>query len=175
MRLLLIILISICSLSLICQSETDEDTIQRYIYCLDSYVRATSQEFELPDENNQFLVKKLIVTLYLKEGELVAFNQIGIGFESKIGKKTTMPLLNASCIDTFTKAKEKKIRKRQKIVRVYEYFLQGPKKKFWPEDRHKLVEKYYNQEVENELEKLKKGGEILDISYKLMSVGYPKF
>lgn len=164
-----------CSLSVVCQSETDEDAIRRYINCLDWYVAATRQEFELPDADEEFLVKKLIVTLYLKKGELVAFNQTGIGFESKIGEKTMMEFINAPCIDAFAKAKEKRVRKGQKIVRVYEYFLQGRKKYFWRKKQQKLVKNHYSQEVEKELEKLKRSGNILDVSYDLISVGYPKF
>ncbi len=157
------------------QSKTDEDVIRRYIDCLDWYVSATRQEFELPDAEEEFLVKKLIVTLYLKEGELVAFNQIGVGFESKIGEKTMMEFINEPCIETFTKAKEQKVRKSQKIIRVYEYFLQGREKYIWREKQQELVNYYYNREVEKELKKLKRGGNILNISYNLISVGYPKF
>lgn len=164
-----------CSLSVMCQSEADKDSIHIYIDCLDSYVRATYQEFELPSENNEFLVKKLIVTLCLKKGKLVAFNQTGIGFESKIGKKTMMEFINDPCIAAFTKVKEKKVRKGQKIIRVYEYFLEGPGKYLRRENRQKLVKNYYNQEVEKELEKIKKYGNVLDVSYQLMTVGYPKF
>jgi len=142
-----------CSLPGMCQSETGGDSIQKYINCLDSYVRATSQEFDLPDASEEFLVKKLIVTLYLKKGDLVA----------------------DSCIDTFTKAKERRVRKGQKIVRVYEYFLEGPGKYPRREEKQKLVKNHYNQEVEKELKKLKRGGNILNISYNLISVGYPKF
>jgi len=164
-----------CSLPGMCQSETGGDSIQKYINCLDSYVRATSQEFDLPDASEEFLVKKLIVTLYLKKGDLVAFNQVGIGFESKIGEKTMMEFITDSCIDTFTKAKERRVRKGQKIVRVYEYFLEGPGKYPRREEKQKLVKNHYNQEVEKELKKLKRGGNILNISYNLISVGYPKF
>ncbi len=158
-----------------CQSETDEDVVRRHIDCLDRYVSATRHEFELPDADEEFLVKKLIVTLYLKKGELVAFNQIGFGFESKIGEKTMVEFINAPCIAAFTKAKEKKLGRGQKIVRVYEYFLQGPGKYIHRGDRQKMVKNYYNQEVEKELEKIKKCGSILDVSYQLMTVGYPKF
>ena len=105
----------------------------------------------------------------------MAFNQIGVGFESKIGEKTMMEFINEPCIETFTKAKEQKVRKSQKIIRVYEYFLQGREKYIWREKQQELVNYYYNREVEKELKKLKRGGNILNISYNLISVGYPKF
>ena len=155
-----------------CQPEA---SIQKYIACFDDYVRATLQEFELPNAEEKFLVKKLIVTLYLKKGELVAFNQTGIDFESKVGENTMMEFINESCIATFTNAKEKKVRRGQKVIRVYEYFLQGPGEFIWREQQQEFVKKYYNQEVEKHLKKMKKCGNVLDVSYQLMSVGYPKF
>ncbi|MBC6996773.1 hypothetical protein QWY85_04430 [Neolewinella lacunae] len=175
MKLLFIIFISIYSLPVICQSEANEDMIQSYIYCLDAYVRATPQDFDLPIEGRDFLVKKLVVTLYLKKGELVAFNQNGIEFESKIGENTIMAFLKAPCIDMFEKIKKGKVRRGQKVVRVYEYFLAAPRKYFSPQNEQILVKEFYNQEVENELKKLKKGGKILDISYKFISAGCPIF
>ncbi len=75
----------------------------------------------------------------------------------------------------FKKVKQRKIRNGQKIVRVYEYFLQGPKTHYSLHDLKELTKGVYDEEVEYEIEKLKKGGEILDISYHQMYVGYPRF
>lgn len=74
MRLPLLIITVGCSLSAVCQTAISEDVIQEYIDCLDAYVRAAQQEFNLPEEEDQFLVKKVVVTLYLEEEELIAFN-----------------------------------------------------------------------------------------------------
>ncbi|MBC6994888.1 hypothetical protein QWY85_19215 [Neolewinella lacunae] len=173
MKLLLIILTLMCSLPAVCQTEAIKEKIKEYSYCFLTGVMVTSEEFEFPTKEDQFLVKKLVVTLYLKKGELVAFNHTGFGFESKLGEKTVMELLKAPCVDMFKSVKKGKVRRGQKVVLVYEYFLQGPGKDVSPPDQKRLVKEFYSEEIENELKKHKKGGKILDVSYHLISVSYP--
>jgi hypothetical protein len=158
-----------------CQTDDTRYAVKDFIYCLDRHVDATSQEFEFPDDKYQFLVRKLVVVMYLRNGEVASLDQIGIGLESKIGENTVMEIVGSPCSEMFEKVEPNDREGTKKIIRVYEYFLEGPKKYFSLAEKQKIVKDYFQEEVKNELEKLMKSEEVLDVSYQLLSVGYPKF
>ena len=174
MKKFIVFLFTILSFNLTAQSIVFKDSVQQIVLCVDDIVRSTIQEFKFPSRDEEFRVAKLVVTLYLVEGKVVGLDQKGLGFISKIGENTFEDMLHSSCVEIFEGVTRVSEKSTQKIIRVYEYFLAGRNSFFSWEEKGQLTKDVYTKEVQQEIENISKSGEVLDISYQLMHVSYPR-
>lgn len=177
MRYSILSLMLIVNTSIFSQSMLPDEQLISCLTCLDRMVTFSGQRFELPSEDEAYLVKKMMIIGDVRNGRLTNIREVSFGFKSGIiqNDENLLSDLQGDCTKPVFFDKDIANSEALKIVRVYAYFLEGPNQIFSWNQMMQASQDAYGEEVQAVVDSLKNNAQVADVSNTLISVGYPRY